>query len=107
VADVVRRHNGTISVQSEVGHGSTFSIRLPLRHRAEKTVEIAGVATPAGAPSQPAVTGGALIAHRARRRIRRSARPATQFRVAPGFSYRCGRRRQNAPGSPDCARLPA
>jgi ATP-dependent Clp protease ATP-binding subunit ClpA len=41
VADVVRRHNGTIKVQSEVGHGSTFSIRLPLRHRAEETVEVA------------------------------------------------------------------
>jgi len=31
VANVVRRHNGTISVQSEAGQGSTFSVRLPLR----------------------------------------------------------------------------
>jgi hypothetical protein len=38
---VVRRHNGTISVQSEVGHGSTFSIRLPLRHQAGKTLRFA------------------------------------------------------------------
>jgi predicted ATPase/signal transduction histidine kinase len=41
VADVVRRHNGTITVQSEAGHGSTFSIRLPVRHRADETVEVA------------------------------------------------------------------
>ena len=33
VAGVVRRHNGTITVRSEEGRGSTFSIRLPLRHR--------------------------------------------------------------------------
>lgn len=31
VAGVVRRHHGTISVSSEEGKGSTFSIRLPLR----------------------------------------------------------------------------
>ena len=33
VGGVVRRHQGHISVKSEVGKGSTFSIRLPLRHR--------------------------------------------------------------------------
>lgn len=32
VGGVVRRHQGSISVQSEMGRGSTFSIRLPLRH---------------------------------------------------------------------------
>lgn len=32
VADVVRRHGGTITVASEVGRGSVFAIRLPLRH---------------------------------------------------------------------------
>ncbi|HEX8234481.1 MAG TPA: tetratricopeptide repeat protein [Abditibacteriaceae bacterium] len=41
VADVVRRHNGTISVQSEVGRGSTFSIRLPLHHRTDEIVDVA------------------------------------------------------------------
>jgi len=34
VAGVVRRHNGTIRVDSEEGHGSTFSVRLPLRQSA-------------------------------------------------------------------------
>jgi len=33
VGGVVRRHHGTINVSSELGKGSTFSIRLPLRHQ--------------------------------------------------------------------------
>ena len=31
VAGVVKRHRGTIAVQSEMGQGTTFSIRLPLK----------------------------------------------------------------------------
>jgi hypothetical protein len=45
VADVVRRHNGTISVQSEVGHGSTFSIRCRCATKQRKPLRFAGVAT--------------------------------------------------------------
>lgn len=33
VGGVVKRHQGHIAVKSEIGHGSTFSIRLPLRQR--------------------------------------------------------------------------
>lgn len=32
VMGVVRRHNGTITVESKIGTGSTFTITLPLRH---------------------------------------------------------------------------
>jgi signal transduction histidine kinase len=39
VGDVVRRHNGHISVQSEEGVGTTFSIRLPLRHQKDDVKE--------------------------------------------------------------------
>ena len=32
---IVKEHHGTISVESELGKGTTFSVRLPLRDRAE------------------------------------------------------------------------
>jgi predicted ATPase/signal transduction histidine kinase len=47
VADVVRRHNGSIQVQSELGQGTTFSIRLPLRHETGMAVEVAAQRLPA------------------------------------------------------------
>ncbi len=35
IGDVVKAHNGTITVDSEVGVGTTMSIRLPLTHESE------------------------------------------------------------------------
>jgi signal transduction histidine kinase len=32
---IVKEHRGTISVESEVGKGTTFDVRLPLRDRTE------------------------------------------------------------------------
>jgi signal transduction histidine kinase len=38
---IVRRHGGSIDVESEVGRGSRFTIRLPLRQQHEKATETA------------------------------------------------------------------
>jgi signal transduction histidine kinase len=36
VYKVVQEHKGMISVESEVGKGTTFTIQLPIRRREEK-----------------------------------------------------------------------
>lgn len=33
---IIERHGGTISVQSKIGHGTTFTVRVPVRHSAGK-----------------------------------------------------------------------
>ena len=33
---VIQNHSGTISVESEVGQGATFTITLPINHPKEK-----------------------------------------------------------------------
>jgi two-component system NtrC family sensor kinase len=30
--DIVKRHGGSLTVQSESGHGTTFAVELPLEH---------------------------------------------------------------------------
>jgi len=35
--DIVRRHGGHLTVQSEVGHGATFRVELPLDHQGGKS----------------------------------------------------------------------
>lgn len=42
VRDLVELHNGTISVESRVGHGTTFTVLLPLGRNCYHEVQIAG-----------------------------------------------------------------
>jgi signal transduction histidine kinase len=37
-AELVRLHDGTISVESELGRGTTFTVRIPIAQRSETTV---------------------------------------------------------------------
>ena len=39
VQRIVRQHGGHIEVESDVGQGTTFRIRLPLRERQPKLLE--------------------------------------------------------------------
>ncbi len=58
---IVQRHNGRIDVQSKVGEGSTFTLRLPLRFKQRECLEPAGngnVASASGAPGSRARTSG-------------------------------------------------
>jgi signal transduction histidine kinase len=34
--EIVDRHNGTISVESEVGKGTTFTLRIPITRRRQR-----------------------------------------------------------------------
>jgi signal transduction histidine kinase len=45
---IVRQHAGTIHVESEAGHGTTFTIRLPLdcREKVEAPVPVGAISTP-------------------------------------------------------------
>jgi PAS domain S-box-containing protein len=42
VQRIVELHGGSISVESEIGKGSCFTLRLPYRHQVEKTANIIG-----------------------------------------------------------------
>ncbi len=48
VRHILERHGGTVSVTSEEGVGSTFTIRLPLQERADATTSQSDCSKPAG-----------------------------------------------------------
>lgn len=81
VAGVIRRHNGSITVQSEPGQGSTFAIRLPLRYRPQVAEGLAASGPlPARRHNLPAATTS-FVGRERERHLGRAAlgRPATRL----------------------------
>ena len=47
---IIQRHEGSLDIQSQVGHGTTIRIRLPLAGRA---VDASGISVPESQPARP------------------------------------------------------